>query len=71
MANREREVRELREELATNVSNYEQQLSLMSEHLANMNDKLTAQTDEIDSLKHHNHYQRADSTGKGKKVKNK
>ncbi|CAG2116106.1 unnamed protein product [Medioppia subpectinata] len=45
------EMTHLREELATNVSNYEQQLSLMSEHLANMNDKLSAQTDEIASLK--------------------
>ena len=45
---------DLKEELATNVSNYESQLSLMSEHLANMNDKLTQQRDEIDSLKHNN-----------------
>ena len=45
---------DLKEELATNVSNYESQLSLMSEHLANMNDKLTHQRDEIDSLKHNN-----------------
>lgn len=47
-------ISELKEELATNVSNYESQLSLMSEHLANMNDKLTQQRDEIDSLKHNN-----------------
>ena len=47
-------INELKEELATNVSNYESQLSLMSEHLANMNDKLTQQRDEIDSLKHNN-----------------
>ncbi len=52
--NNHKTIFELREELATNVSNYESQLSLMSEHLANMNDKLTQQKDEIDSLKINN-----------------
>jgi protein phosphatase 1 regulatory subunit 21 len=52
--NNRKTIFELREELATNVSNYESQLSLMSEHLANMNDKLTQQKDEIDSLKINN-----------------
>ena len=54
IADKNMKINELNEELATNVSNYESQLSLMSEHLANMNDKLTQQRDEIDSLKHNN-----------------
>jgi protein phosphatase 1 regulatory subunit 21 len=44
-------VQELREDLNTNVRNYETQLSTMSEHLATMNEKLTTQRDEIDALK--------------------
>ncbi|KAF4516847.1 hypothetical protein B566_EDAN006242 [Ephemera danica] len=43
---------ELQEELHTTKHNYETQLSLMSEHLANMNDKLAIQKDEIDQLKY-------------------
>ncbi|XP_068084840.1 protein phosphatase 1 regulatory subunit 21 [Anabrus simplex] len=42
----------LQEELHTTTHNYETQLSIMSEHLANMNDKLTVQCDEIDQLKY-------------------
>ena len=42
----------LQDELATTTRSYEGQLSMMSEHLAGMNDKLTAQTDEIDALKY-------------------
>ena len=41
----------IKEEARTTSVNYENQLSLMSEHLANMNDKLTKQTDEIERLK--------------------
>lgn len=41
----------LKEELHTTTNNYKVQLSTMSEHLANMNEKLTAQKDEIDDLK--------------------
>ena len=41
----------IKEEAKTTSVNYENQLSLMSEHLANMNDKLTKQTDEIERLK--------------------
>jgi protein phosphatase 1 regulatory subunit 21 len=42
----------LQEDLQTTTQNYETQLSIMSEHLANMNDKLTVQRDEIDQLKY-------------------
>jgi len=42
----------LQEELHTTTTNYESQLSMMSEHLANMNEKLTVQKDEIDQLKY-------------------
>jgi exonuclease VII large subunit len=42
----------LQEELHTTTHNYETQLSLMSEHLANMNEKLAVQRDEIDQLKY-------------------
>lgn len=42
----------LQEDLQTTTHNYETQLSIMSEHLANMNDKLTVQWDEIDQLKY-------------------
>lgn len=44
---------ELQEELSTISQNYEVQLSMMSEHLASVNEKLTSQSEEIDSL----HYQ--------------
>lgn len=40
----------LHSELLTTTTNYETQLSMMSEHLANMNEKLTVQKDEIDQL---------------------
>ncbi|PSN56891.1 Protein phosphatase 1 regulatory subunit 21 [Blattella germanica] len=42
----------LQEDLQTTTHNYETQLSIMSEHLANMNDKLAVQRDEIDQLKY-------------------
>ncbi|GAB6024467.1 hypothetical protein CHUAL_009625 [Chamberlinius hualienensis] len=42
----------LKEELQTTTNNYKSQLSTMSEHLANMNEKLTKQRDEIDDLKY-------------------
>lgn len=42
----------LQEDLQITTQNYEMQLSIMSEHLANMNDKLTVQRDEIDQLKY-------------------
>ncbi len=47
---RDREA-QLREELQTTSWNYEGQLSLMSEHLAQLNDRLTRQTDEIEELR--------------------
>ncbi len=45
-------IEDVKDEAKTTSVNYEDQLSLMSEHLANMNDKLTQQTDEIDRLKY-------------------
>ena len=46
------DIKSLKEDANTTSLNYEDQLSLMSEHLANMNDRLTNQTDEIDRLKY-------------------
>lgn len=45
-------VDKVREEMNTTVLNYEMQLSMMSEHLAGMNEKLTTRTDEINTLKY-------------------
>ncbi|WAR29240.1 PPR21-like protein [Mya arenaria] len=42
---------QLKDELSTTSKNYESQLSMMSDHLAGMNEKLTQQKDEIDDLK--------------------
>lgn len=42
----------LQEELSTTSHNYELQLSTMSEHLANMNETLTKQCDEIHQLEY-------------------
>ena len=42
----------LQDELQTTTRSYEGQLSMMSEHLAGMNEKLTTQKDEIDILKY-------------------
>ncbi|KAL5009078.1 hypothetical protein ScPMuIL_014659 [Solemya velum] len=41
----------LKDELQTTTKSYEGQLSMMSEHLAGMNEKLAQQKDEIDELK--------------------
>uniref|UniRef100_A0A0B6YWD3 Protein phosphatase 1 regulatory subunit 21 n=1 Tax=Arion vulgaris TaxID=1028688 RepID=A0A0B6YWD3_9EUPU len=41
----------LKDELQTTTRSYEGQLSMMSEHLAGMNEKLTQQKDEIDELR--------------------
>lgn len=46
------DIEELKQDAKTTSLNYEDQLSMMSEHLANMNDRLTNQTDEIDRLKY-------------------
>ncbi|XP_065225205.1 protein phosphatase 1 regulatory subunit 21-like [Planococcus citri] len=43
---------ELQEKLSTISQNYEGQLSMLSEHLANVNDKLASQTEEIDNLRY-------------------
>ena len=37
--------------MSTTSKSYEGQLSMMSDHLAGMNEKLTSQKDEIDDLK--------------------
>ncbi|XP_072031311.1 protein phosphatase 1 regulatory subunit 21-like [Amphiura filiformis] len=44
-------ITQLKDELQTTTRSYEGQLSMMSEHLCGMNDKLTKQKDEIDALK--------------------
>jgi len=41
-----------KDELQTTARSYEGQLSMMSEHLAAMNERLTQQKDEIDILKY-------------------
>ena len=50
LENQDKSINDLKEEARTTSVNYEEQLSMMSEHLANMNDKLTRQTDEIERL---------------------
>ena len=47
----EERCRLLAEEAALTAKNYEGQLSMMSEHLANMNERLTSQTEHIQALK--------------------
>ncbi|XP_064599865.1 protein phosphatase 1 regulatory subunit 21-like [Liolophura sinensis] len=44
------EITQLRDELQTTTRSYEGQLSMMSEHLAGMNEKLALQKDQIDEL---------------------
>ncbi|KXJ25659.1 protein phosphatase 1 regulatory subunit 21 [Exaiptasia diaphana] len=44
-------VKQVEDELDVTKRNYETQLSMMSEHLCGMNEKLTTQQDEIESLK--------------------
>ncbi|XP_072168394.1 protein phosphatase 1 regulatory subunit 21-like [Diadema setosum] len=44
-------ITQMKDELQTTTKNYESQLSMMSDHLCSMNEKLTSQKDEIDSLK--------------------
>uniref|UniRef100_A0A8C2GBY8 Protein phosphatase 1 regulatory subunit 21 n=1 Tax=Cyprinus carpio TaxID=7962 RepID=A0A8C2GBY8_CYPCA len=44
----------LQDELSTTKRSYEDQLSMMSDHLCSMNDTLSKQRDEIDSLKKQN-----------------
>lgn len=41
----------LQDEYQTTTKSYEGQLSMMSDHLAGMNEKITKQKDEIDELK--------------------
>ncbi|EDO42479.1 predicted protein [Nematostella vectensis] len=53
-------VKEIQDELEVTKRNYETQLSMMSEHLCGMNEKLTTQQDEIEALK-------GRATKKGKK----
>eukprot|EP00118_Oscarella_pearsei_P024070 m.297754 g.297754 ORF g.297754 m.297754 type:complete len:580 (+) comp40775_c1_seq27:1376-3115(+) len=44
-------IQKLEDELQTTTHSYEAQLSMMSDHLCTLNDKLTAQRDEIEELK--------------------
>ncbi|KAG7251987.1 hypothetical protein CRUP_035013, partial [Coryphaenoides rupestris] len=41
----------LQDELTTTKRSYEEQLSMMSDHLCSMNEKLSKQREEIDTLK--------------------
>ncbi|XP_066280062.1 protein phosphatase 1 regulatory subunit 21-like isoform X2 [Branchiostoma lanceolatum] len=59
----QQKIAQLQDELTTTTSNYESQLSMMSEHLCSMNDKLTQQRDEIDALKLSN---KGSKKGKGR-----
>ena len=43
---------ELKEEMNTISQNYESHLRVMSEHLANVNEKLATQSEEIDKLRY-------------------
>jgi len=51
LGNSSQEMSLLRDELALTSKNYEQQLGLMTEHLAAMNEKLASQQEEIETLK--------------------
>lgn len=44
-------IQQLQDQLATTSSNYEKQLSTMSDHLCELNDKLIGQSDELDALR--------------------
>jgi protein phosphatase 1 regulatory subunit 21 len=44
-------IQKLEEELTMTTHSYKAQLSMMSEHLCGLNDKLTSKQDEIDALK--------------------
>eukprot|EP00057_Strongylocentrotus_purpuratus_P028224 XP_011682698.1 PREDICTED: protein phosphatase 1 regulatory subunit 21-like [Strongylocentrotus purpuratus] len=51
LKNAQHTIHQMKDELQTTTKNYESQLSMMSEHLCSMNEKLTSQKDEIDALK--------------------
>ncbi|KAI0231603.1 Protein phosphatase 1 regulatory subunit 21 [Lamellibrachia satsuma] len=57
---------QVKDELQTMTDGYKSQLSTMSEHLAGMNEKLTAQKDEIDMLKYQLHNVMTGKKGRGK-----
>lgn len=59
-------IAQLKDELQTTTRSYEGQLSMMSEHLAAMNERLTSQKDEIDLLRYQLQ-QTTKDTKKGKK----
>ena len=50
----------LRDESTAIKSNYENQMSMMTEHVAVLNDKITAKSEEIETLK----YELANKKGK-------
>lgn len=47
----EETVQQLQDQLATTSSSYEKQLSTMSDHLCELNDRLLKQSDELDVLR--------------------
>ncbi|XP_005100961.1 protein phosphatase 1 regulatory subunit 21 [Aplysia californica] len=60
---------QVKDELQTTTRSYEGQLSMMSEHLAGMNEKLAQQKDEIDELKQQLTQKSSSSSKSGKKSK--
>ena len=58
----------IQDELSTTSKNYESQLSMMSDHLAGMNEKLTQQKDEIDELRSQAAPQKSSSSSPASKV---
>ena len=58
----------IQDELSTTSKNYESQLSMMSDHLAGMNEKLTQQKDEIDELRSQAAPQKSSSSSSASKV---
>ncbi|XP_034324511.2 protein phosphatase 1 regulatory subunit 21 isoform X1 [Magallana gigas] len=58
---------QLKDELQTTTKSYEGQLSMMSEHLAGMNEKLTQQKDEIDDLRSQLSVAKVSTSKSGKK----
>lgn len=52
LSERDQRIDVIQEECQTSVQHYETQLATMSEHLANLNDKLTAQQEQIEQLQY-------------------
>ena len=60
-------IEDLKKQLETTVLKTNEQMSLMSEHLAAMNDKLQNKTDEIELLKYQLQNVESERKGKGKR----